>query len=705
MREERKAILRRIALLIAVTALILGLYALRLVYLQLVQGEEFLSEASNTRSYEFPITAARGDIVDRYGRRLATNTACYNLVVSKLLLNGADLNDTLQRLVQILQTDGESWNDTLLVSAPDESGHYTFTDDDASASDAALLAKVKDTLKLQQYATADDVMAAIVTKYELEDYAPEWQRILGGIRYQMTDEDFSTVNNFTLATDVSDVTVATVRENSLTISGAEIEESTVRTYPDGTVLPHIIGYTGKITAEQWRVTDANGNTTLPLQALGYEMNDLVGQTGLESVYELKLRGTDGTKAVTVNSDGVITGTSVTKEPDPGRTVMLTVDYDFQKAVAADLEATILNLQQTGGQGSGAEADAGAVVVLDTKTGGILALANYPSYDLNQFFSNYDAYSSDPALPLVNRALTGLYTPGSTFKMAVATAAMCSGTVTPSETVVCTHKYTYYQDYQPVCANHGHKAGTRMGFVDAIKWSCNIFFYDVGRRTTSAVYDEYAQRLGLGTRTGVETQATVGSGLSEASGHLTSKADSNYTVSLEIQAAIGQGNTVVTPVQMATYAATIANQGTRYKTHLVQALLDTNTGAVVEEIQPEIEDQIDYPAGAFDVIQQGMEGVSQTLPALENYPYTIACKTGTPQRSETYVNRAGQTKYFCNTMMVAYGPVEDPQIAIGIVIEYGSAGAKAGQLVADIFNDYFFEQSATLTSSAEGTLLE
>ncbi len=705
MNEERKETMVRVTILIVLAACILGGYLLRMIYLQLVRGEEFLSKASNTTEYNYSITAARGDIVDRYGRRLATNDTSYDLVVSMLLLNGADLNETVKSLVEILQQNGESWNDPLLVSAPDESGHYSFTADSADETQQKDLSQTKELLKLQQYATADDVMAAIVTQYQLEDYTPEWQRILGGIRCEMTAEDFSKNNNFTLATNVSDTTVAMVRERSLSISGAEIDESTIRTYPDGLVLPHIIGYTGKISAEQWKVTDDNGKTTYPLRDLGYSMNDLVGQSGLESVYELNLRGEDGVRTVTVDSDGVVVGNEVTTDPNPGETVMLTVDYNFQKAVDAALEKTILNLQQTGGKGTGAEANAGSVVVLDTKTGGILALSNYPSYDLNLFRSNYAQYSADAGNPLYNRALMGLYTPGSTFKMAVATAAMISGTVTPAETVVCTHKYTYFKDYQPLCTNHGHAVGSRMGFVDAIKWSCNIFFYDVGRRTTSEVYDEYAKRLGLGTLTGVETDHTVGSGLVEYAGHLTSKEDSNYTVSLEIQAAIGQGNNVVTPVQMATYAATLANHGTRYKTHLVQALLDSNTGEVVQNIEPVVEDQIEDTVGAFDTIQQGMIGARESVGSnvLVDYPYTIACKTGTPQRAETYTNAAGQVKHYANTMMVAYGPVEDPQIAIGIVIEYGSSGAKAAQLVADIFNAYFFAQSATMNVTQEGTL--
>ena len=210
---------------------------------------------------------------------------------------------------------------------------------------------------------------------------------------------------------------------------------------------------------------------------------------------------------------------------------------------------------------------------------------------------------------------------------------------------------------------------------------------MGRRVTSDVYDAYAYKLGLGQRTGVE--------VSEALGRLTTKNDSNYTASLEVQAAIGQGNTVITPVQLATYAGTIANRGTRYRTHFVKSILDTNTGKVLQETQPEVMDVIEDRGDTFDLVQQGMVGVAQTIPALANYPYTIACKTGSPQRSESYY--AGSTrKHYTNATMIAYGPVEDPQIAIGIVVEYGGAGARTGQLVADIFDAYFAMENGTLT---------
>lgn len=698
MKDEKKVTQHRVTFLVCVSVLIFGLYLLRMVYLQIINGEKFLGMASNTTNYAFPITAARGDIVDQEGRPIATNTTCYNLLVNQLLMGENDVNQILQNLIMILQDNDEEWNNQLLISMPDENGHYEFTADPNNEREQKSLAQVKDNLNRQQYATADNVMNAIVEKFDLQEYDPEWQRLLGGVRYQMYSEGFSNRNRFTLAEDISDETMAIVRENGLNLPGAEIEETTVRVYPDGTLMPHLVGSVGKILAEDWKQVDKNGNETKPLKELGYEMNDLIGQSGLESVFELDLRGKDGSKTVTVDSTGTIVGSAVTKEPEPGLTVRTTINQDFQKATYQALERTILNLQENGGQGSGAEANAGAAVVLNVKTGAVLAMANYPSYDLNLYQSNYDAYNADPALPLYNRAMMGLYTPGSIFKPAVATAGLLSGTIGLDEKVPCYGRYEYFDDYKPRCTSVRHRGPTDL--FTAIQRSCNVFFYDVGRRTTSDVYNEYAKRLGMGVHTGLETEATVGRGLTEYTGRLTTKADSNYTSSLEIQAAIGQGNTVITPVQMATYAATLASHGTRYKVHMVDALLDSNTGEVVESFEPVVVDQLEDNIGAFPAIERGMVGAAQANSVLATYPYTIACKTGSPQRSESYVNRAGTRKYFTNSNMIAYGPVEDPQIAVAVVIEYGGGGSKAAPVVADIFDAYFFAQSGAEANQPE-----
>ena len=684
--NERKTVVRRMILLIAVACAVMGLYVLRLIFLQLVNGDEFRSQATNTTDYNFTVTAARGDIVDSSGRRIATSTTSYNVVLNKLLMGDRDLDTMLQQVVELLRENGESWTDTLLISEPDAAGHYTFTVDDASSSEQRQLASMKSDLGLQQYATADDVMEMLVAKNDLQDFSLSWQRVLAGIHYEMDRQAFSNVNNFVMAENVSSVTVATIKEHSLQLPGVEIVETSARSYEQSDIIPAVLGRVGKITAEKWKVTDENGQTTYPLREKGYNMNDILGISGLESAYEDELRGKDGVETITRNSDGVIVDTQMTTAPEPGHTVQLTIDSNFQRAVDKALANNIDMINRVYNTGD-MKAAAAAAVVIDVKDGGVLAASNYPSYDQNLYATNYSEYSSDPSLPLFNRALQGLYTPGSTFKPAVAVAALDSGLINQYSTVYCNGVYNYFKDYHPRCTRHGHSGN--IDVVTAIKWSCNIFFYDVGRRLTSDVYDAYAYKLGLGQRTGVE--------VSEAVGRLTTKNDSNYTASLDVQAAIGQGNTVVTPIQLATYAATLANNGTRYRTHFVKAILDSNTGKVIRETQPEVMDVIEGTGNTFELVRQGMKQVPSTISGkISSYPVPIACKTGTPQRSETYA----PGKHYLNAMMVAYLPADDPEIAIGISIEYGGYGARAGDLVVDIANAYFAMKDGTLAAQAE-----
>ena len=684
--NERKNVARRMILLIAVACVIMGLYVMRLIFLQLVNGDDFKAKATNTTDYNFTVTAARGDIVDSAGRRIATTTTSYNVVLNKLLMGDRDLDTMLQQIVELLRANGESWNDTLLIGQADAAGNYAFTDDDTSTSDQKQLADMKETLGLQQYATANDVMEMLVEKNDLQDFSPEWQRVLAGIHYEMDRQAFSNVNNFVMAENVSTLAVATIKEHSLQLPGVEIVETSARSYDQSDIIPAVLGRVGKITAEKWKVTDSNGQVTYPLREKGYNMNDVLGISGLESVYEDELRGKDGVETITRNSDGVIVDTKLTTVPEPGHTVQLTIDSNFQRAVDKALAENIDMINRVYNTGD-MKAAAAAAVVIDVKDGSVLAASNYPSYDQNLYATNYSEYSADPSLPLFNRALQGLYTPGSTFKPAVAVAALDSGLINQYSTVNCTGVYTYYKDYHPRCTRHGHSGN--IDVVTAIKWSCNIFFYDVGRRLTSDVYDAYAYKLGLGQRTGVE--------VNEAVGRLTKKTDKNYISSLDIQAAIGQGNTVVSPIQLATYAATLANNGVRYRTHFVKAILDTNTGEVLSETQPEVMDVIEGTGNTFELVREGMKQVPSTISGkISSYPIAIACKTGTPQRSETYA----PGKHYLNAMMVAYLPADDPEIAIGISIEYGGYGARVGDLVVDIANAYFALKDGSLAQQAE-----
>ena len=335
---NEKQVRIRIYILIGFLCVVLCAFLLRLVQWQLIDGESYLARAESTSTYAFSATAARGEIVDCYGRSLATNETVYQIELNQLMMGDADLNEIIRQLIEILAASGEEWNDTMLISEPDESGRYTFTNEPGNAIQAAL-----------------------------------WQRRIAGVRYQMTLEEFSVRNNFVFASDIGLTTMATIKERSMSLPGVQVLETSRRSYPDGTILPHILGSVGAITAEQWKVEDEDGNVSYPLRDAGYAMNDLIGQSGLEKVYEEELRGTDGTTEIVVG-DGEIQEIRTGVAPTPGKTVMLTINREFQKRVDEALERHILTMQQTKGENAGKECNAGAVVVIDVKTGGILAPA-------------------------------------------------------------------------------------------------------------------------------------------------------------------------------------------------------------------------------------------------------------------------------------------------------------------------------------------
>ena len=693
---DRKTTVRRITAMIAIMVLAVGAFALRLVQFQLVQGQELLEKADAVTNYQFRITAARGDIVDQYGRSLASNGSGYNLVLNKLMLT-ENLNDMIMELVEILEESGDSWNDTMPIS-DGQNGSYQFVNvEDATAKKR--MEELKNYAGKQQYASAQQVMDALIERYELEEYAPLWQRRLAGVRYQMSMEGFSDVSNFILAKDVSPRTVAVVRERGLSSRGADITENSYRVYEDGTIAPHLLGSVGAIWAEDWKVTDENGNVSYPLKEKGYKMNDLIGRSGLEKACESVLRGQDGIKEVGRDKNGVIVSSSVIKQPQPGQTVVLTMNRDLQKTCNEATERLVKTLQETKPAGKGKEATAASVVVINVKTGGVLASSTYPSYDSNLYRKNYKQYAEDPGLPLLNRPLQGLYEPGSTFKPAVALAGLASGIVTPAEQPVrcggAGASYNYYVTSDgPKCEGIGHVHGASLNMYDALGYSCNTYFYDLGRRLGVENFDKIAQSLGMAQPTGVE--------LPESTGRLTHVDDKNFTNGLELMAAIGQGNTAVTPVQLATYAATLANKGVRYKTHFISGYRDSNTGELTASFDKEVAEVMDVPPEAFEAIEQGMIAAGKSYSALRGYPISLAVKTGSPQRGEYFDPKRGI--HYVNSAIIAYGPVEDPQIAVGAVVEYGGGGANLNPLLKDIFNAYFIEKNIALRPEQEGVLL-
>ena len=436
----------------------------------------------------------------------------------------------------------------------------------------------------------------------------------------------------------------------------------VRRWPDGTILPHTLGFTGPITAEQWPAA----------RAQGLAMDATIGQNGLEAAYDTLLRGRDGQLQINVGLDGVTREAVQTSTPVPGCTLVLTLDADLQKTLQTALQNQMDTLRTTKGIGAGREVRAGAAVVVDVRTGGILAAVSLPDFDLSRYRSDYTALSADSAAPLLDRVCQGLYAPGSAFKPAVAAAALTAG-IDPAATVNCTGKYFYYSNYHPGCLQYGHR-----GPVDlrtALEYSCNIFFYDTGRRLGVDTFSAMARQLGLANDTGVEITA--------AQGRLTWSTDTNYQDGLTLMAAIGQGNTAVTPLQLAQYAAALANYGRKPTLHFADRAVQPATGAAVWQYEPAF---TEIPGGeaVFGPIRDGMKRMAQTARALREAPVTVAAKTGSPQLADTLPGGS----HYVNSVLIGYAPADDPQIAMAVVLEYGGGGANAAPVMRAVLDAWF-----------------
>ena len=436
----------------------------------------------------------------------------------------------------------------------------------------------------------------------------------------------------------------------------------VRTWPNGTLLPHALGFTGPITAEQWPTA----------RRRGLAMDAVIGQSGLEAAYDDLLRGQDGRVLVNTGFDGAVRRTVPLREAAPGATLVLTVDSALQKELQNALLSQIEVLRTTKAAGAGRECRAGAAVVVDAQTGGILAAASVPGFDLNRYRADYAVLSADAAAPLLDRVCQGLYAPGSAFKPAVAAAALTAG-IDPAATVNCTGRYGFYSGYQPGCLQYGH--GGPVDLRTALEYSCNIFFYDVGRRLGVDVFSAMARQLGLATPTGVE--------ITEAQGRLTWSSDENYQAGLTLMAAIGQGNTAVTPLQLAAYAATLANCGQRPALHFADRAVNAATGETVWQYAPTFT-TVPGGEGVFGPIRDGMKRMARTTRVLREAPVVCAAKTGSPQLADTLPGGG----HYVNSVLIGYAPADDPQIAMAVVLEYGGGGSNAAPILRAVLDAVF-----------------
>jgi len=645
----------RLILLGAFFWAVLGVFTFRLVQIQIVDGSYYLAQQQKGSSRTQVIKAARGEILDRNGSPFSYNEPCYNILFDRALTSSDADNETILRLIRLLRESGESWVDNLPLVI--EGNVPTFSGDDTAVS------RLREHLETNTYALAPDVFYWLCERYSLQDYSMQDARDIGAVRYEMERKGYSLSTRYTFAEDVSLETAIYLRQIVHTLPGVDVAETAKRAYRDGGLAPHIVGRVGAIFADE-----LEGYLS---QDKGYTREDLVGKEGIERTFESTLRGTDGVRRIDLDASYHVIGIEEERPAIPGNSVVLTLDKEIQRTAAEALEAEIRLLNETAPAGEGREANAGAVVAIDIKSSELLAAVTYPSYNLETYSADYASNAADPLYPFLNRAFSGIYAPGSCFKPVTGIAGLAEGVITPETRVNCQHIYTFYAPgYQPTCLGwHGLFTVT-----DALRHSCNIFFYDTGRQLGIAKLNEYARALGLGSPTGIE--------LSEASGTQCNP-DTPFPGDA-LQAAIGQLDNGYTPLQLANYCATIARRGVRTRLKLVKSVSSYYDWTdVMEAPESEVLSDLGLPKSLYDPIFEGMIQATHdprgtAYSRLGNYPLTVASKTGTPQ-----------TREFPNSTFICFAPAEDPQIAIAVVIEKGWHGYTGAPVARKVLDAYFF----------------
>ena len=674
---------RQIAALCVILAFF-AFFSFDLVKIQLVDGAEYAAASSSVEQLTAVIPAARGEIVDCNGKPLVYNDQCYSIIFDSAYFpsesNQQQRNQIIFSLIKLFESSSLEWIDNLPLVF-DGAGAITY-----KADSEKLIEEMKSPsmLNLNEYATAQNCFDALIDRYGLQEYSAEDARKIASVCYEMDRIYFKIGNPYTFALDVPDETVAKIKENSDFFVGVDVQVVPVRKYTDGTLAPHILGRVGAIDAEEYKERKDDG----------YKITDTIGKSGIELAMEKYLKGTDGEATVYIDGEGN-RSTEVTTNPIQGNAVVLTIDSGLQKVAQDSLESALLDYAGT--KGNMVE-NAGAVVVINCKDGSILACATYPSYDISTYSENAQALNEAPGSPLWNRALLSTYATGSTMKPSVAIAALESGTIDESTRIHCSGSYTYLNQHFKCEQHHDNR---NVNVVAAIDESCNTFFYEVGRMIGIEKMNEYRTLLGLGSKTGCE--------LGEATGVLDSP---EYRASLNqawlpgytVQSAIGQAGNLFTPIQLANYCATIANGGTRYKTHFVKSIKSYDYSKTVLEKNAEVTCETGISAKTLDIVKRGMLEVGTTGYCAKYFaglPVKVAAKTGTSQEIRKI---DGVSVKINNGFLIAFAPYDNPEIAVAAVGEGMTSGVFVAPIVADIVEYYFGQSDAMDSYQTENTLI-
>lgn len=661
---------------------------IKLFDLQVIKGASYEQVANRRLVRAYSIEAPRGEILDKNGKPLVENRIGYNIQIQKIDIENDKLNEILSDVAYLAASYGSKIESTFPIIKEKNVLVYDFTIEknggvrkvdgvDYKESETPEKEKPQDseieawkkTNKLKEFNDIKDILNFYRNKYEIASAYNENQVLtIAAIRYAMEKSSFDEKNPYILARDVDEMVVQKIKEQFMKYPGVDVVISPVRTFSNGTMAAHILGRTGKIYAEEYAV----------MKDKGYGMNDIIGKDGLEKVLEEYLKGVDGYKSVEMSRAGGVTEILASQAPKPGNYAKLTIDSDLQGVMEKALSEQIMASYGYGG--------AGAAIAIDPKTGGVLAMASYPTYDLSTFNEDYDELLKSKSTPLLNRVLSGTYSPGSTFKPLTSIAALETGVINPNTYITDKGKYTYYKGYNPTClvySSTGKTHGT-INVSEAIGVSCNYFFYEVGRLTTIETIDEYATKFGLGQRTGIE--------LGESTGILASpqnreKAGGTWYPGDVLQAAIGQSDNMFTPVQLASYIATFLNKGKRYSVHLVDEVADYDTGEIKYKSTPKVLSETSISDATYDAVKKGMRNVVLSGTAKDAFltaKYKAAGKTGTAEVPD------GRD----NVLFVGFAPYEEPEIVIAVVIEHGANSFYAANVARRVFDAYMEIKNGT-----------
>lgn len=675
-------------------AVILGIFTVRLYQLQVTEAVDHSQKVQDSITYQTRITAARGEILDRDGTVLVGNRAAFNIILIKDVVYSADdTNGKLRTLINLCDQLGLEFNDHLPIT---KQKPYEYDFDSYTSTYNGYF---KDFLYQRDWdgdISAAQFISRMRDRYNIPaDWTEEEARDLISIRYELDLRGFTILPSYELLNDVEAASLASITE--LGIPGLAVVATTVREYYTDCAA-HILGYIGDMDAEQYEY----------YKEFGYEMDAKVGQSGLEAAFETELHATDGLKSTTIAMDGTVLSEKWIIEPKSGNNVELTIDLDLQALGEDALEATILDLRENGlnGKDLAKDAEGGALVAMDVKTGEILVCASYPTYDLSRFFEDYNITKEQPYNPFFNRALMAEYPPGSVFKMVTTIAAVDSGTINPLFEVYDEGVYKRFETevYTPRCmlytSTNGRATHQSINVMEALAVSCNYYFYEVGWMTGIDKIDEVAQALGLAEPTGVELYEETGRRANpETKKRLYDNDASVWYGGDTIAAAIGQSEHRFTPLQLCSYTCALANQGTRYEATFLRRVLSADYDELIMENEPTIASQLEISDLAYETIIEGMNmstyiynGTSNAV--FSDYDIKVCAKTGTAEHG------SGGSD---NGSFVLFAPADDPVIAIAIYVEKGAQGGHLGNIAKALLDAYFSEANSIDTVPGENTL--